>query len=56
MGELLHEIGRKFAYYIKGMLEKTNRFNIPFIVYEANSDQTSMIKINGDRKIFDLVN
>ncbi len=54
MGELLHEIGRKFVYYVKEKLEKTNRFNIPFIVYEANSDQTSVIKINGNKKIFDL--
>ncbi len=54
MGERPHEIGRKFAYKIKDVLERTGKFSIPFVSYEATSEQTSMETFEGEKKQYDL--
>lgn len=47
-------ISRRFVYKVKKALEKSHKFNIPFIIYETERDQTSMRKIEGKNKKFDL--
>lgn len=54
MGERPHEIGRQFAYKIKDVLERTGKFIIPFVCYEAASEQTSMETCEGEKKQYDL--
>lgn len=54
MGERSHEIGRLFAYKIKDVLETTGKFNIPFVSYEAVSEQTTMETFDGGKKQYDL--
>lgn len=54
MAEQSHEKGRSYVKKVREFLEKTKNFNIPFDVYSATSEQTTMITLKGEKKVFDL--